>query len=416
MRTVTSPPGPLQPWVMLLALTAAFAMSQAFRTVAAVLATPLQAEFHLSPQQLGTFAGAFHFAFGAMQLLVGIGIDLHGVRRTVLTGFPLAVAGAVLSALAPSYGTLVLGQVLIGVGCAPAFLACTVFIARHFEPARFAAMSGTVLSIGGVGLLATGTPLAWLVQTSSWRMGYWVLAGCSAAAWALIAWKVHEPRSPPSEQGVPRESLGRATLAFVSLFKLPHTPGIVALSFVCYASFITLRGLWLGPMLIERHAISLVQSGSVALAVSLFSLLSPSVFGRLDPGNGKRRRWLIGGTLVSAAMFASLALVRSAVADIALTLAIGILSGYMILQYAQVRAAYPQRIVGRALALFTMSMFLGVAVMQWFTGLIASIAKSQGADIFAPVLLTIAALLSLGAMAFAWLPCAPTGEAAREST
>jgi len=103
---------------MLLALAAAFAMSQAFRTVAAILATPLQAEFHLSPQQLGTFAGSFHFAFGAMQLFVGIGIDLHGVRRTILTGFPLAIAGAALSAVAPSYGTLVLGQVLIGVGCA----------------------------------------------------------------------------------------------------------------------------------------------------------------------------------------------------------------------------------------------------------------------------------------------------------
>ena len=135
---------------MLLALTTAFAMSQAFRTVAAVLATPLQGEFHLSPQQLGTFAGAFHFAFGAMQLFVGIGIDLHGVRRTVLTGFPLAVAGAVLSALAPSYGALVFGQMLIGIGCAPAFLACTVFIARHFAPARFAAMSGTVMSLGGM--------------------------------------------------------------------------------------------------------------------------------------------------------------------------------------------------------------------------------------------------------------------------
>jgi predicted MFS family arabinose efflux permease len=399
---------------MLLALTAAFAMSQAFRTVAAVLATPLQAEFGLSPQQLGTFAGAFHFAFGAMQLFVGIGIDLHGVRRTVLMGFPLAVAGAVLSALAPSYSTLVLGQVLIGVGCAPAFLACTVFIARRFDPARFAAMSGTVLSIGGIGLLATGTPFAWLVQTSSWRMGFWVLTGCSVAAWALIAWKVHEPRSPSSEPGVPRESLGRAVLTFVSLFKLPHTAGIVALSFVCYASFITLRGLWLGPMLIERHGFSLVESGNVALAVSLFSLLSPSVFGRLDPGNDKRRRWLIGWTLVSAAMFVMLALGRSAVVDIALTLVIGMLSGYMILQYAQVRAAYPQGIVGRALALFTMSMFLGVAVMQWFTGLIASIAKSQGTDIFEPVLLTIAGLLVLGAMTFAWLPRAPTGKASSE--
>ena len=40
------------------------------------------------------------------------------------------------------------------------------------------------------------------------------------------------------------------------------------------------------------------------------------------------------------------------------------------------RMAYPAQIVGRALALFTMSMFLGVAVMQWFTGFVASIAKA----------------------------------------
>ena len=48
--------------------------------------------------------------------------------------------------------------------------------------------------------------------------------------------------------------------------------------------------------------------------------------------------------------------------------------------------------------LFTMSMFLGVAVMQWFTGLIASIAQAQGMEIFAPVLLTIAALLTMGTL------------------
>jgi len=60
----------------------------------------------------------------------------------------------------------------------------------------------------------------------------------------------------------PRESLGRAALTFAALFRLPYTPGIVALSFVCYASFITLRGLWLGPMLIERHGYTLVQAAT----------------------------------------------------------------------------------------------------------------------------------------------------------
>lgn len=394
---------------MLWALTAAFAMSQAFRTVAAILAAPLQAEFDLSPQQLGTFAGAFHFAFGAMQLFVGIGIDLHGVRWTVLMGFPLAIAGAVLSALAPSFGTLLLGQVLIGVGCAPAFLVCTVFIARQFPVQRFTALSGAVMSLGGIGMLATGTPLAWLVEATSWRMGFWVLAGCSAVAWALIAWRVHEPDATAggSARNAPRETFGQAMLTFASLFRLPHTLGIIALSFVCYASFISLRGLWLGPLLIERHGFSLVQAGNVALAVSAVSLIGPALFGRFDPGGAARRRWLIGYTLLMAAGFVSLALVHVAMFDVVMMLTIGLLSGYMILQYSEVRASYPSKLVGRALGLFTMSMFMGVALMQWFTGFVASAAKPYGVDIYTAVLLTIAALLTVGALGFAWLPKAP---------
>jgi MFS family permease len=156
---------------MVLTLCTAFALSQAYRTVGAIMAGPLQAEFGLSAQALGLFSGAFHFAFGAMQLFMGIGIDLHGVRRTVLTAFPLAIAGALLSMLATSFPLLITGQVLIGVGCAPAFLVCTVFIARHFPAARFASVSGLVLGIGGLGMLVTGTPLAWLVEARSWRMG-----------------------------------------------------------------------------------------------------------------------------------------------------------------------------------------------------------------------------------------------------
>ncbi|RZI91905.1 MAG: hypothetical protein EOP78_14770, partial [Variovorax sp.] len=53
---------------------------------------------------------------------------------------------------------------------------------------------------------------------------------------------------------------------------------------------------------------------------------------------------------------------------------------------------------------FTMAMFLGVAVMQWFTGVVASVAVAHGVDTFLAVLLTIAALLALGAAAFKWLP------------
>ncbi|RYF43044.1 MAG: MFS transporter [Comamonadaceae bacterium] len=395
---------------MLLALTTAFALSQSYRSVAALMAAPLQNDFGLSAQALGLFAGAFHFAFGAMQLFMGIGIDLHGVRRTVLTAFPLAIAGSAVAAMATSYAMLVTGQMLIGIGCAPAFLVCTVFIARNMPANRFAAISGITLGLGGIGMLLTGTPLAWLIEASSWRMGFWVLAGLAALSWLLIWALVHEP-APAAQHTHPKESVRQALAGFGTLFTLPHTLGIMLLGCVGYASFIALRGLWLGPLLIERHGFSLVQSGNVALVMSLASLFGPPLFGRLDPGPLHRRRWITGFTLLLAALFAAFAMTHNTVIDVVGPVVIGVLSGFMVLQYADVRSAYPAAMTGRAMAVFTMAIFLGVAAMQWFTGLVASVAASHGAEPYTAVLAAIALLLALGALAFTVLPGPPKAPA-----
>ncbi len=400
---------------MLLVLVSGFGLSQAFRTITAIMATGLQAEFGLSAQALGVFAGAFAFAFGTMQLFMGVGIDLYGVRRTLLAAFPLAIAGALLSALAPGYGTVLLGQVLIGVGCAPAFLVCTVFIARHFPASRFAMVSGVAMGVGGLGMLFTGTPLAWLVQLFSWRAGFAVLAGLSALAWLLIFWKVHEP-DQPQQGAVPRESVGAAVRGFGALFLLPHTAGIMLLALTTYASFLTLRGLWLGPLLIERHGYSLVASGNVAMLSSLVSLFTPALFGRLDPGPGRRRRWITGFTVLLATLFGAIGLLHAEWLDVAGSVAVGLLSGYMVLQYADVRSAYAPAVTGRAMAVFTMALFLGVALMQWVTGLAASIAKAHGADPYVAVMLTIAGMLAAGALAFRCLPAPQATTAAHQTT
>ena len=391
---------------MLLALVSGFALSQAFRTITAIMATGLQAEFGLSAQALGVFAGTFAFAFGTMQLFMGIAIDFWGIRRTLLVAFPMAIAGAALSAVATGYSMLLAGQVLIGVGCAPAFLVCTVFIARYFAPSRFAAVSGAAMGVGGLGMLFTGTPLAWLVEQSSWRWGFGVLAGLAALAWALIFWKVREPQAAHADTAphATPASLGQTVRGFGALFLLPHTVGILLLALMTYASMLSLRGLWLGPLLIDRHGYTLVASGHVATAMSLVSLFSPAFFGRMDPGPGTRRRWLTGFTVLMAALFAAMGVWQLAWLDVAGPLAVGVLSGYIVLQYADVRSSYPAAMTGRAMSVFTMALFLGVALMQWITGVAASTAKAQGAEPYAVVMFTIAGMLALGAAAFRWLP------------
>ena len=390
---------------MLLALLSAFALSQAYRTVTAIMASNLQSDFGLSPASLGAFAGLFGLSFGIAQFVMGIGMDLYGLRRTVLSVFPLAVAGASLSAVAPSYVWLMLGQTLIGVGCAPAFLACTVFISRHFPSARFAFISGVGMGVGGLGLLLTGTPLAWLVERWGWRSGFVLLATLSVLAWLLIWRGVHEPALAQTQPE--RENWGAAVRRFGALFLLPHTLGIMLLGMVAYASFLALRGLWIAPMLMHRYGFTLVEAGNMALVMSLISLFSPAMFGRLDPGPARRRAWVVTFSLLVAALYLAVGLAHHAALNVALVLCISVLSGYSVLQYSDVRSSYPPDLTGRALSVFTMAMFLGVGLMQWLTGWVADWAQAQGIEPYRAVMITIATLLALGSSAFRWLPRSP---------
>jgi predicted MFS family arabinose efflux permease len=396
-----APPDAALPWLPLLTLVSAFALSQAFRTVTAMMATGLQQDFGLSAQALGFFAATFAFSFGLSQFVIGIALDFYGLRRTWLCTFPLAILGALASALAPNYTVLVLGQVLIGIGCSPAFVVCTLFIARRFPVNRFAAISGVAMGMGGLGLVLTGTPFAWLINASSWRAGFAVLAGLACVSWLLVHRQLREGLATAHQRP---DNLKHALRGFGALLLLPQTAGILALALVSYAAFLTLRGLWLGPLLMHRHGMSLVQTGNVALVVSVLSLFTPALFGHFDPGPTHRRRWIMFAVLAMALTTALMAFVPLAWVDVGGMVVLAVISGTGILQYANVRASYSAEMSGRAMSVFTMAMFLGVAVVQSLSGFAASWSLSLGQDPYTGVLVCVASLLAMGSLAFRLLP------------
>jgi predicted MFS family arabinose efflux permease len=385
-------------------------MSQAYRTMPAIVANAIDAEFHLSAQAIGFFAGAFHLSFGLMQLFVGVALDRYGPKLTVTAFFSVAVLGAILCAAAPNFAVLIAGQVLLGVGSAPAFLAVLLFIAQAFPPNRFTSISGYAMSFGGLGMLATATPLAFVVQTWSWRVSFGLLAVGSALA-LVAAFLVVRDRNPPANAN--SEPLAAAFKQAALLFKAPQTAGILVLGAITYSSLLALRGLWIVPLFVQRHDFTLVQTGNVVLVLSIAMLFSPMIFGRIDPGARWRRQLIVAGALISAALILILgwAEPRSSVADIALTLAIGLVSGFIILQYADVRASYPAEVAGRALAIFTMAMFLGVALVQWLTGLVAGFVITRGQEPLFAVHVTLAILLVAASAAFVALPRAQMNKA-----
>jgi MFS family permease len=338
-----------------------------------------------------------------MQIPVGIALDIFGPRRTVITLSWAAVAGGLLCAFAPNVTLLCLGQAIVGIGCAPAFMAGLVFVARNWPPRAFAGISGIVLAAGGAGMLVTATPLAWLVEQSSWRASFLVLAGLVAVV-TLGCMAVLED-SVRSSSGALFSAVRDAFAGLKPVLTGRRALALMSLGLVCYGTAIAIRGLWLVPMFVERHGMSLIAAGNVALAVSLAMILAPAIAGRIDPGERRRAPMIAVMSFAFAATTGALAFTGRLPlwVDVTIILLFGMLSGYIVLAYAEVRSSYPPELTGRGLTAFNMVLFVGAALAQSLSGAIGEAAEAMGFNAIDAVLLFLAVSLALGTLGFVWL-------------
>jgi hypothetical protein len=297
---------------MLLALlSAVFALSQSYRTITAILAQGLTAGLWPVGPGAGRVCRAVRPVLRCGAAVHGHGPwTCYGLRRTVLaSAFPLSIAGATLSALAPSHGGLMAGAAADRRGLLAGLSGLHASLLRGTFPAeRFAFSLGPEpWGVGGLGLMLTGTPLAWVVQ--HWRLAHRALASLAAPERPVLAADlpalVHEPPlepdAPPRSRA--RELGSRPCAAWPSCFTLPHTWGILLLGMSCYAAFLSLRGLWLGPLLDEplRLFAGGQRQRSTGAVVDL-AVRPRHLSGRLDPGAAKRRRaWIANASMLMAA-------------------------------------------------------------------------------------------------------------------
>lgn len=392
--------------LMLCAMASAFLLSQAYRTFPGVTAGQIAAEFSLSQKQVGEFAALFHLAFALMQVAVGVSLDRYGSRRTLTWFFSLTIAGALVAASATSFTMLMVGQALIGFGCAPGLLASLVFIGRHLPPEKLSAMSGLIMSIGSIGTLMTATPLAWLVEHYSWRAGFVSLGALSALSVASCLLLVEKDPDNPAARG---ESIIGSFKNLAAVVFQKQAAAILLLAGVIYAVQMSVRALWLAPLFMERFGYSLVAAGNVVLMMSVAMIFGPAIFGRLDPGPRHRRLMIRSLGLLLAALVAALGLTPASAPMLALVLCLllALEGGFGVLQYSDCRDSYPPEEQGRALSALTMAMFLGVAVVQWLSSVVAGWSALVGLDSLTAAYLFLAALCITGVVAFTVLPQPP---------
>ena len=353
-------------------LATAYVASHFFRAANVTIGLDLMRDLQIGPEALGALTGAFFFGFSAMQIPAGFLFDRYGPRRTICALLLLAVAGAAIFTLAPSWPVLLTGRTLMGAGFGCMLIGSMIVIARWFPPDWFSTLAGMVLSIGLIGNLLATTPLAWGTGHIGWRGVFGIMAAFTAVALVAVWLLVRD--APPGHPFLERKAETGAQMlrGLLEVIRSPNLPFILVLNFCNYACTFTVQGLWGGPFLREVHGLSIVESANVLLAAVVAYQLGMMTFSPLDRIFDTRKRIAISGTLVIASILAMFALMKAPPAWLIAggIIAMGFVSASSTMVMTHGRALFPDRLIGRGMATMNTCVMLGVACMQTLSGVI----------------------------------------------
>lgn len=353
-------------------LATAYVASHFFRAANVTIGLDLMRDLDIGPGALGALTGAFFFGFSAMQIPAGFFFDRYGPRRTICALLLLAVVGATIFTLAPSWPVLLTGRTLMGAGFGCMLIGSMIVISRWFPPDWFSTLAGMVLSIGLIGNLIATTPLAWGTEQIGWRGVFGIMVGFSAVALVAIWLIVRD--APPGHPFLERkpESGAEMMRGLVEVLRTRNLPFILVLNFCNYACSFTVQGLWGGPFLREVHGLTIVDSANVLFAAVIAYQVGMMCFSPLDRVFDTRKWIAISGTLVIAVTLAVLALVERPPVWMAIGAIVGMgfvsASSTMVMTHG--RGLFPDRLIGRGMATMNTCVMGGVACMQTLSGVI----------------------------------------------
>lgn len=357
--------------VIVATLATAYVASHFFRASNVTIGLDLMHDLGIGPEALGALTGAFFFGFSAMQIPCGLFFDRFGPRRTISGMLVLAVTGATIFTLAPTWPILLAGRVLMGAGFGVMLIGSMVVIARWFPPDRFSTLAAMVLAIGLVGNLLATTPLAWGTEMIGWRGVFGLVVGFTACA-AVAVWLIVRD-APPDHPYLARapESLADMLRGLGEALRNRSLPYILVLNFCNYACTFTVQGLWGGPFLREVHGLTITQSANVLLAAVVAYQIGMVCFGPLDRLLDTRKWIAVGGTTMILIILGVLAAVPAPLwLAIGAIVAIGFFSASSTMVMTHGRGTFPDRLIGRGISLMNTCVMLGVACMQTLSGVI----------------------------------------------
>jgi MFS family permease len=345
-------------------------VSYLFRGVNLGFAPFLSHEMGMTATDLGTLTSLYFLGFAGAQIPGGVLLDHFGPRRVTACVMLVAAAGALVFGLSHSIGMMMVGRLLIGIGVSVCLGGAFKATAQHFPVEQLTLVNGLVMAVGGLGGVAVGAPLSWLLSVAPWRGVSLGLAVFTAAVAAIIWIGGPRTRDTHHQASLLEQFKGTAHILRSRAFWKTAT-----FSALTQTVFYAMQSLWVGAFLRD-----VVPAGTVdvtARAASLVSVLGGAFiagnigFGALARAFERRGvsvQLFSGVTMMLFVVVQALLAARVPLPATLLWAAYGAFGGTGILTYAVLAEYFPPRLIGRVNTTFTLVIFIGIFVAQIAVG------------------------------------------------
>jgi MFS family permease len=358
---------------VLLPFAAGYYLSYVFRTINAVIASSLAAEFKLGPAELGFMTSVYFLALVAVQLPAGVALDRYGPRRIQSALLLVAAVGSLLFATADSVAGLMLGRALIGFGVAISLMAGLKAIVLWVPPERVALANGWMVMLGALGAVTATAPAGVLIEYLGWRGLFLLLTWLCVVSALVIYFVVPEARARQQPAGV-------VSLGLRAIYTDPSFWRIAPMSATTIATSWSIQGLWAAPWLVyveelERGQV-VAHLFAMAMALSVGALLLGIVADRL------RRRGVAPQNLLAimagGAIVAQFAIIlRVPIPAYAAWIIVSVAGAATVLSFASITEFFAKETSGRANGALNLLHVGGAFLIQCLTGFVVALWPEQ---------------------------------------
>ncbi len=235
-------------FLIMIVLCLGYTISQFLRTSVGVLAPNLMIDFAITPDQMGLLGGIFFLSFALFQIPAGILLDRFGPRKVMTVIITFALLGSIIFALSNSFIGLLVGRLLMGLGCSICLMGSLVIISRWAAKDDFSKLAGIILAIGGLGGLLATTPLSYVADTIGWRFGFWCALIGTLIVMLLYYCIIRDyPNNNIKNDNFEKDKSHTSPFNIWIILKERNFKYMIPMSLMSYSALFVVLGLWGAP-------------------------------------------------------------------------------------------------------------------------------------------------------------------------